>query len=267
MSVPIAVTIAGSDSSGGAGIQADLKSFSALGVYGASIVTAVTAQNTLGVSAIHDIPAKIVGEQIDSVMSDLEVAVVKIGMVANVDTINVIADKLEEYEITNVVLDPVMVAESGDVLVEPKAIEGIVNGLFPKASVVTPNLHEAVKLLGENEMAKSKDEMVRQAKAICELGAENVLVKGGHSKTKEACDVLIHKDKEYWFCQPFVETRNTHGTGCSLSSAIAAEIAKGEEIVKAVDIAKKWIHNGIKQADELDVGKGSGPIHHFHKFW
>lgn len=265
-SVSIAVTIAGSDSAGGAGIQADIKSFAARGVYGASVITAVTAQNTMGVSAVHNVPTEIVAKQIDAVFDDLDVGAVKIGMVSSVEIIQVIAQKLAEFEIKNVVLDPVMVAESGDSLIEQEAVEEIVSQLFPKALVVTPNLHEAAKLL-KTEIAKNKEEMKKQALQLSEMGSENVIVKGGHSGENQACDVLIHDKNEYWFCHPFVETQNTHGTGCSLSSAIAAEIAKGEKIVKATEIAKEWLHGAIANSDKLNVGKGCGPVNHFYKLW
>lgn len=266
MNVPIAVTIAGSDSGGGAGIQADLKSFSANRVYGASVITALTAQNTLGVSAIHDVPADFIAAQIDAVFSDLDVASVKIGMLSQIETIQTVSAGLDKYTPKFVVLDPVMVAESGDPLLAKDAINELVGNLFPRSTLITPNLHEAAKILNVG-MAKSREQMRVQARALHELGADSVLLKGGHSDDDEAADILISASGEKWFSAPRIDTKNTHGTGCSLSSAIAANLAHGAPMADAVARAKNWLTGAIKAADQLTIGKGHGPVHHFHNLW
>jgi len=264
---PIALTIAGSDSGGGAGIQADLKTFSALGVYGASVLTALTAQNTLGVSAIHDVPTDFVRAQIDAVFSDITINAIKIGMLSQPDIIETVAKGLIAHGAGAVVLDPVMVAESGDPLLAQDAVTSLVEHLFPLAAIITPNLHEAARLL-KAPAANSKPQMENQAAALIDLGARAVLLKGGHANTDEAADFLLTADGQAaWFSAPFVKTRNTHGTGCSLSSAIAAGMAKGLEIESAVETAKQWLFGAIAHADELGVGQGAGPVHHFYKVW
>ncbi|MBA5777736.1 bifunctional hydroxymethylpyrimidine kinase/phosphomethylpyrimidine kinase [Stappia sp. F7233] len=262
----IAVTIAGSDSGGGAGIQADLKTFSALGVYGASVITALTAQNTLGVSAIHDVPADFVAAQIDAVFSDLKVDAVKIGMLSQPAVIEAVGDGLVRHEISRIVLDPVMVAASGDPLVAPEAVSVLIERLLPVASLVTPNLPEAARLLGATP-ARNAAEMVGQARGLLALGARAVLLKGGHGEGRESADVLAVPDGETWFRAARHETRNTHGTGCTLSSAIAAGLAKGRSLTEAVADAKTYITAAIKAADELEIGAGHGPVHHFHRLW
>ena len=263
----IATTIAGSDSGGGAGIQADLKTFSALGVYGASVITALTAQNTKGVSAIHNVPADFIGAQIDAVFSDLSVDAVKIGMLSQPAIIEAVATGLGRHGQTKIVFDPVMVAESGDPLLAEDAVSSLVKHLFPIASVITPNLHEAARLL-ETNVADTNEKMELQAKELIELGARAVVIKGGHSKGADAADVLIDEDgSTHWFTAPFIGTKNTHGTGCSLSSAIAAEMAKGADMVSAVESAKKWLSTAISKADDLEIGNGAGPVHHFHRYW
>lgn len=261
-----ALTIAGSDSGGGAGIQADLKTFSALGVYGASVVTALTAQNTLGVTAIHEAPAAFVAAQIDAVFSDLSVDAVKIGMLASPALIAAVADGLGRWPTGPVVLDPVMVATSGDVLLVPEAIETLLARLFPLAGLVTPNLHEAARLTGRPP-ADTRGEMIRQGEVLLGLGARAVLVKGGHGTGAEAADVLLDGRGATWFAAPRHETRNTHGTGCSLSSAIAARLAVGRGLEEAIAEAKDWLTAAIRAADGLKVGRGNGPIHHFHALW
>ncbi len=265
-SVPIAVTIAGSDSGGGAGIQADLKSFSANEVYGASVITALTAQNTMGVNAIHDVPAEFIAEQMDAVFSDLAVDAVKIGMLSQVAAIRAVAGGLKRHNPLNVVLDPVMVAESGDPLLAEDAVSVLVQELFPLVQLITPNLHEAARILNKC-MAISRNDMQQQAEALLALGAEAVLLKGGHNEQDDAADILVTKLGEQWFSAPRINTNNTHGTGCSLSSAIAAFLARGLDMPGAVANAKNWLTGAIKAADSLDIGKGYGPIHHFHNLW
>jgi hydroxymethylpyrimidine/phosphomethylpyrimidine kinase len=263
---PIAVTIAGSDSSGGAGIQADLKTFAALGVYGASVIAALTAQNTRGVTAIHDVPAEFVTAQIDAVFSDLAVSAVKIGMLARRDVINAVAAGLDRWKATNVVLDPVMVATSGDRLLAPGAIDALKRELLPRARVVTPNLPEAAALLG-TEVATDEEAMLKQAQAILALGAQAVLIKGGHGAGAESVDFLFDGRQVTRFASRRIATRNTHGTGCTLSSAIAAGLAKRTDLMEATRAAKDYVTSAIAAADKLAVGHGHGPLHHFHATW
>ncbi len=262
----IALTIAGSDSGGGAGIQADLKTFSARGVYGASVLTALTAQNTHGVNAIHDVPAEFVTAQLDAVFSDLSVNAVKIGMLSQPNVIVAIAEALERYQPENIVLDPVMVAASGDPLLSQDAVAGLVEKLFPRADLITPNLHEAGWILN-CPVAQSEAEMASQARRLVELGARAVLLKGGHGEGVESADLLLFDQEIRWYRAPRHDTRNTHGTGCTLSSAIAAELAKNVNMADAVFAAKNYVSEAIKFADDLKIGGGHGPVHHFYAQW
>jgi hydroxymethylpyrimidine/phosphomethylpyrimidine kinase len=262
----IAVTIAGSDSGGGAGIQADLKTFSALNVYGASVITAVTAQNTQGVSAIHDVPAHIIAAQIDAVFSDLAVNAVKIGMLSAPVAIATVAAGLDRWRQTLVVLDPVMIATSGDRLLAPDAVALLKRDLIPRALLVTPNLHEAAALLDE-PLAKNETEMLAQAQALLGIGAKAVLIKGGHAQSADATDLLVTPSAVARFTAQKIDTANTHGTGCTLSSAIAAGLAKGLALAEAVADAKAYVTAAIDAADELSIGRGHGPVHHFHAWW
>jgi hydroxymethylpyrimidine/phosphomethylpyrimidine kinase len=265
MTVPIALTIAGSDSSGGAGIQADLKTFAAFGVYGASAITALTAQNTRGVSGIHPVPPDFVTAQMDAVFDDLDVAAVKIGMVAQSATIAAIAAALSRWTPQHIVLDPVMVATSGDRLLSTDAVSALREHLFPKASLITPNLPEAAALL-EESVASDETAITSQGRRLLAMGARAVLIKGGHGQGTESIDYLFRGDDIIALPASRISTRNTHGTGCSLSSAIAAGLAKGEPLETAVRDAKTWISAAIAAADRLGVGHGHGPIHHFHRF-
>ena len=258
---PIALSIAGTDPTAGAGLQADLKTFSALGVYGATVVTALVAQNTTGVQAIQEIPPAFVRTQMDSVFSDLAVAAV----------IEAVAGGLEAWigagTSTPVVLDPVMVAASGDPLIADEAVAVLTRRLFPLSLLITPNLFEAARLLG-TAVAESEAEMVDQGRALLDLGPAAVLIKGGHSGGAESADVLVQAGREpAWFRAPRVATRNTHGTGCTLSSAIAAGLAKGAGLDEAVGDAKRYIAAAIAAADRLEIGRGHGPVHHFHAVW
>jgi hydroxymethylpyrimidine/phosphomethylpyrimidine kinase len=262
----IDLTIAGSDSSGGAGIQADLKTFSALGVYGASVITALTAQNTLGVEGVHVVPPDFVRAQMRAVASDLAVGAIKIGMLATSAVIGAVAEGLGDFPEVPVVLDPVMVAASGDPLLEADAVEALRTVLIPHATLVTPNLAEAAILLGQS-VARSEYEMAAQALKLHETGARAVLIKGGHSAGEAAIDILLEGDEPVSFEAPRVETKNTHGTGCTLSAAIAAELAKGADLAEAVGAAKTYVTEAILAADELEIGKGRGPVHHFHAWW
>lgn len=253
------LTIAGSDSGGGAGIQADLKSFSAMGAYGASVITAVTVQNTRTVSAIHPVPDEIVAAQIDAVLADLDIAAIKIGMLGTSSLIEAVAAALKDYS-GPVVLDPVMVAKSGDILLADSAVDALRSQLFPRTYLLTPNLAEAHKLVG----AGSPHD---QASALIDLGVEAVLMKGGHATGETCTDHLITPSECRSFSKPRIQTRNTHGTGCSYSSAIAACLAEGMGLEDAVAHAHAWLNAAIQHADALDVGRGHGPVHHFHALW
>lgn len=275
---PIALTIAGSDSGGGAGIQADIKSFSANGVYGASVITAITAQNTIAVTAIHDVPSDIITAQLDAVFDDLNVAAVKIGMLSQSSTINAVANVLKKQKAKNnkinIVLDPVMTTTTGHTLISQDAIETLKQTLLPLATLLTPNLYETALLNGAS-IPVTKDDMLSQAQGILKLGAQAVLVKGGHNsdnaKSKQSTDLLLSSYDEAlieeWFSGKWIETNNSHGTGCSLSSAITANLAKGEKLSLAIKNAKTWLTGAIAASDELDIGQGSGPVHHFYKIW
>ena len=265
MSIPIALTIAGSDSSGGAGIQADLKTFAACGVYGASAITALTAQNTTGVTGIHDVPADFITAQIDAVFSDLDVKAVKIGMVARREAIEAIVAGLGRWAPKHVIVDPVMVATSGDRLLSPDAIDALRTKLFPRASLITPNLPEAAALLNES-IAESGQDIEQQGRRLLAMGCPAVLIKGGHGHGPESTDYLIDASAVIRLAAPRIATSNTHGTCCSLSSAIAAGLAKGRDLETAVRDAKAYVSAAIAAADRLDVGHGHGPIHHFHAF-
>ena len=262
----IALTIAGSDSGGGAGIQADLKTFSALGVYGASVITALTAQNTIGVQGIHDIPPDFVARQMESVFSDLAVNAVKIGMLSVPDTIEAVAAGLARWFAGPVVLDPVMVAASGDALLTQTAVATLKARLLPRADLLTPNLPEAARLL-ETTVATDEAAMLAQGKALLALGPKAVLMKGGHGEGPEAVDLLIMPGETLRLATPRIPSLNSHGTGCTLSSAIAAGLAKGVPLPEAVRSAKTYIQAAIAAADRLDIGRGHGPTHHFHAFW
>ena len=262
----IALTIAGSDSGGGAGIQADLKTFSALGVYGASVVTALTAQNTQGVSAIHDVPEQFVTAQMDAVFSDLDVGAVKIGMVSQGAVIEAIAAGLERWRQSKVVVDPVMIAASGDKLLADDAIEVLKRALIPRALVITPNLPEAAALLGA-PIARNETEMREQGERLLALGPKSVLIKGGHGSGPESVDLLIEPSAFARLAADRIATQNTHGTGCTLSSAIAAGLAKGLALSEAVGAAKRYVTDALIAADRLRIGSGHGPTHHFHAWW
>jgi len=266
MTTSIALTIAGSDSSGGAGIQADLKTFAALGVYGASVITALTAQNTRGVTAIHDVPAGFIAAQIDAVFTDLDVRAVKIGMLSQVAAIEAVADGLDRHAAHNVVLDPVMVATSGDRLLAANAVAALRARLIPRALVITPNLPEAAALL-DRPVACDEAAMEAQARALLALGPQAVLIKGGHGKTRESVDLLVDAGGVTRLSAPRIATRNTHGTGCTLSSAIAAGLARGLDLASAARAAKAYVTDAIAGADVLEVGHGHGPLHHFHALW
>jgi hydroxymethylpyrimidine/phosphomethylpyrimidine kinase len=262
----IALTIAGSDSSGGAGIQADLKTFAALGVYGACVITALTAQNTQRVAAIHDVPTDFIAAQIDAVFSDLDVGAVKIGMLSRAASIEAVARGLVRHKANNIVLDPVMIATSGDRLLAPDAVGALRRMLIPRALMVTPNLAEAAALTGAS-LARNEAEMEVQAREILSLGARTVLIKGGHGHGDESVDLLIGQGEVLRLSAQRIATKNTHGTGCTLSSAIAAGLAKGLDFIAATQEAKAYVTAAIANADRLQVGHGHGPLHHFYTQW
>ncbi len=263
---PIAVTIAGSDSSGGAGIQADLKTFSALGVYGASVIAALTAQNTNGITAVHAVPPEFVAAQMDAVFSDLAVGAVKIGMLGEAGVIAAVTAGLDRHRQMNVVLDPVMVASSGRRLLAPDAVDALRRELLPRALVITPNLPEAAALL-DVDAARDEADMRCQAERLIALGANAVLMKGGHGAGPESADLLVTATGSVRVVSARIATRNTHGTGCTLSAAIAAGLAKGLGLADAVQAAKAYTTAAIAAADRLAVGSGPGPLHHFHRWW
>lgn len=262
----VALTVAGSDSSGGAGIQADIKTFSALGVYGASAITALTAQNTRGVEGVMPVPPEFVLAQMRAVASDLDVGAIKIGMLATSDIIEAVATGLDAFPGTLVVLDPVMVATSGDLLLDEDAADLLRERLVPRATILTPNLAEGAVLLDEPE--ESREQMLEgRAIRLRDLGAGAVLLTGGESMAETALDIFADEAGVQRIEAPRHETKNTHGTGCTLSAAIAAELAKGECLDKAVKIAKMYVTAAIIAADEIAVGQGRGPVHHFHSLW
>lgn len=259
-----ALTIAGSDSGGGAGIQADLKTFAALGVYGMSVLTSITAQNTVGVQGIYDLPPEFVGLQIDSVLTDIGADAVKTGMLSNTKIIALVAEKLRRYQVENLVIDPVMIAKSGDPLLREEAHVTLVHDLFPLAKVVTPNLHEA-RVLSRLPIS-NLEEMKEAAKAIHRLGPQNVVVKGGHLE-RESVDLLYDGRQFLELPGPRVETKNDHGTGCTFASAIAAGLAKGQDVPTAVKAAKEYITQALQGAIDWQLGQGHGPVHHFFALW
>ncbi|RYZ99048.1 MAG: bifunctional hydroxymethylpyrimidine kinase/phosphomethylpyrimidine kinase [Moraxellaceae bacterium] len=262
---PIAMTIAGSDSGGGAGIQADLKTFAALGVYGCSAIASLTAQNTLGVQDVFPIPPAFVQAQIQSVLSDIQVSAIKTGMLATSDIISAVAHSLAGNDIP-LVLDPVMVATSGDRLLAEDAISTLIEKLIPRATLLTPNLLEAAALLNA-KVANSVDEMEHQAKQLLMMGAQAVLIKGGHAKGNESTDLLLTHGGVELFSATRINTKNTHGTGCTLASAIAAGIAKKLTLRDAVAEAKDYLHNALLHSTTLSIGQGSGPVHHFYNYY
>ncbi|MDO9382901.1 MAG: bifunctional hydroxymethylpyrimidine kinase/phosphomethylpyrimidine kinase [Hyphomicrobiaceae bacterium] len=257
---PIALTIAGSDPSGGAGIQADLKTFAAFKVYGAAVLTALTAQNTRGVDGVMGVPPDFIAQQIASVASDLKVSAVKTGMLGDTATVEAVARAIERHGLHPLVVDPVMVATSGDVLLSPDAIAAVRTILLPLADLLTPNLHEAAKLTGQ-EIAVTPDQMASQGAQLLALGAKAVLVKGGHG-SGDAVDVLVTPHGTRAYTSPRIDTRNTHGTGCTLSAAVAAGLARGHDVETAVGDAKAYVWQGLLAGKSLTVGSGNGPLDH-----
>lgn len=277
----VAFTIAGSDSGGGAGIQADIKTFSSLGVYATSAITALTAQNTVGVQGVHEIPTEFVAQQIKSVCTDIDIKATKIGMLANAEIVTQVCKSIEEFSLKPLVLDPVMVAQSGDRLLSASAVHHIKQDLIPLATIITPNLHEAAVLLDSSiaDILKDTDAALQE---LLDLGAPAVLLKGGHANdlTTDGPQKDQQQVVDYFatsstasapettlYNKQLVPTTNTHGSGCTLAAAITAYLALGEDLTPAVTKANKFIDDAIKAADNLAIGKGSGPVHHCHKWW
>lgn len=263
------LSIAGSDSGGGAGIQADLKTFSAIGCYGMTVITALTAQNTTGVTGIHAVPPEFAAEQMDAIYTDIGTDAVKIGMLYSAELIQVVAERLRHYKVGNIVLDPVMIAQSGHKLVQDDAVEAIKSHLMPLATVVTPNVPEAEVMCGRS--LKGAGEIEAAAKTLVEHGSEAVLIKGGHNEGGESTDLLYFKQNNRTVELPAqrIATRNNHGTGCTLSAAIAAYLAKGADVESAVCDAKAYITAAIGAGADYQLGRdhGHGPVHHFFRFW
>jgi hydroxymethylpyrimidine/phosphomethylpyrimidine kinase len=262
--IPNILAIAGSDPSGGAGIQADIKAISANGGYAMAVITALTAQNTKGVTAVEMVTLAMIRAQIEAIRSDSTVHAIKVGMLGSADIINAVVEAIDGLRVP-LVIDPVMVAKSGHRLLRPDAVTAL-RGMLPRATVITPNLPEAADLLLMPE-ATSRDEMVVQAEALLALGPQAVLLKGGHLAGAESSDLLATQAGLRWFVGPRHHTRHTHGTGCTLSSALAAQLGRGRPLADASERAKRYVADAIAHADALTVGTGHGPVHHFHDFF
>lgn len=261
------LTIAGSDSGGGAGIQADLKTFAALGCYGMSVITAITAQNTIGVSGIHPVPVEIITRQMEAVFTDIGTDAVKIGMLHSAEVIAAVARCLSRYEVPNVVLDPVMVAKSGDKLLKDDAIEALLQYLLPRVDLITPNLPETQVLVGRPVTTIAH--MEAAGKELLERGCRAVLVKGGHLPGSQVVDLLFVKGRPgpLYLESTRIPTRNSHGTGCTLSSAIATYLAQGQSLEKAVQLAREYLIQALSSGKDYALGQGHGPVHHFYAWW
>lgn len=256
------LSIAGSDCSGGAGIQADIKTFAALGCFGMSVIVSVVAENTSRVISVQDVTPNVIKDQIDAIFEDIEVDAVKVGMLSGIDSMKAVADKLREYNPPNIVIDPVMIAKGGCALMAPAALDTLKDEIIPLSFILTPNIPEAEIITGTG--INTIPDMKKAAKMINEMGAENVLIKGGHLQG-DAVDILFDGKEFALFSSQRIDTKNTHGTGCTLSSAITANLACGIELHKAVEEAKKYITMAIKYS--LNIGKGHGPLNHFYEFY
>ncbi|WP_433871706.1 bifunctional hydroxymethylpyrimidine kinase/phosphomethylpyrimidine kinase [Saccharopolyspora sp. CA-218241] len=264
--IPNVLTIAGTDPSGGAGVQADLKAFSAHGAYGMSVITALVAQTTTGVAEVHEVPPEFVRTQLDTLLDDVRVDAVKIGMLGGAGVIRAVVEVLDRYAPPVVVLDPVMVAKSGDRLLAPDAVGVLREELLPRVDLITPNLPEAADLLGEPELGAVAG-MADQAARLAGLGAKQVLLKGGHLADESSVDLFLGDGGTRELSGDRVRTRNDHGTGCTLSAAIAALRPQRADWFTAVREAKEYLTSALRAADRLDVGRGHGPVHHFHRWW
>ncbi|PPI88330.1 bifunctional hydroxymethylpyrimidine kinase/phosphomethylpyrimidine kinase (plasmid) [Candidatus Pantoea edessiphila] len=260
------LSIAGSDPSGGAGIQADLKTFSALGVYGTTVITTLTAQNTYGVQSIYPISASCVDAQLESIFNDIHIHSIKIGLLSKANIVEIIIKKIIKYQIPWIVLDTVMIAKNGYKLVDKKALNIIKEKLIPLVSIITPNLIEAALLL-DGIPAKNEEQIINQGKKLLSLGCKVVIIKGGHLLGPSSPDWFITQNQEIRISSNRVNTKNTHGTGCTLSAAIAAKIPYCKDWLQAFKEAKTWIYQTLINANNLSIGKGSGPLHHFYKWW
>ncbi len=261
-----ALSIAGTDPSGGAGIQADLKTFSALGAYGTSVITALVAQNTCGVQSVSPVSPDFVVAQLDSVLNDVRIDSVKIGMLHDSDIVEEVAKRLQQTAIPWRVLDTVMLAKSGDPLLSERAVKTLRERLLPQVSLITPNLAEAAALL-DCKISRDENEMRQQGRALLEMGCQAVLMKGGHLIDEESPDWLLTPELEQRFSAPRVPTKNTHGTGCTLSSALAALRPRHQDWITTIHEARQWLQGALEQADTLEVGEGVGPVHHFYRWW
>lgn len=265
LNTPIVLTIAGSDSGGGAGIQADIKAISATGSYACSVITVITSQNTLSVSAIFPIPLEHVESQLDAVFSDLNIVAVKVGMLADSDIINVVVKKLKQYQPKFLVVDPVMVTTSGDLLLAPSAIETLKTQLLPMADLITPNLPEAAVLINA-EIPKNQQAMFDMVAPLRQLGLNAVLLKGGFlTQESNSDDLLICAEHIEMLEEKRIQSNNTHGTGCTLSSAIASYLAQGNDLLTSIQLAKNYLTQALVAAEQITIGKGRGPVHHFFK--
>jgi len=266
-----ALTIAGSDSGGGAGIQADLKTFSALGCYGMSALTALTAQNTKAVEAVFAISPEFVSQQVRTVVKDIGVDAIKIGMLNSADIVHVVAGVLQEVDCKHIVLDPVMVAKSGDKLLQDAAVKALKHKLLPLSSIITPNIPEAEVLL--EQKIKTNTDIENAGRKLLQMGPGAVLIKGGHSasQNRESSDLLTYRDdhalQKEWISSNRIQTKNTHGTGCTFSSAIAAHLARGFGLLESVHKSKNYITRAIQSGAAYRTGGGHGPVHHFHNYW
>jgi hydroxymethylpyrimidine/phosphomethylpyrimidine kinase len=264
----IALTIAGFDGSGGAGIQADLKTFSALGCYGASVLTALPIQNTTGIKSVYEIPQQCIEEQLHSILEDIEIDAIKIGMLHRPEVIDTLTDILKEYSCKKVVLDPVLMAKNGFPLLTVEAVDAMKKKLFPMITLLTPNLPEASALLQRE--VRTVDQMKQAAFDLANMGPQAIVIKGGHLEEEICKDCLVVRHPQpqtYWFSSPRVETKNTHGTGCTFSAAITAYLAKGLTIPEAVEKAKTYLSHCIEAGSQFKVGNGNGPLHHFSYLW
>ncbi|PPI86264.1 bifunctional hydroxymethylpyrimidine kinase/phosphomethylpyrimidine kinase [Candidatus Pantoea edessiphila] len=260
------LSIAGTDPTGGAGIQADLKTFSALGVYGTTVITSLIAQNTCGVQSVYPVRSSFVEKQLESIFSDINIHSMKIGLLSKHSIIKVVIEKINKYQIPLVVLDTVINSSDGKQLLDKNAIKILKNRLLPLVSIITPNLPEAAVLLNSFE-AKNEKQIIEQGKQLLSMGCKAVIMKGGHLSGKLSTDWFITPKKSIKIDDIRINTKNTHGTGCTLSAAIAAKIPNCKDWFQAVYEAKKWLQKAIIHGDSLLIGKGMGPVHHFHEWW
>ncbi|AHF92663.1 phosphomethylpyrimidine kinase [Opitutaceae bacterium TAV5] len=265
--IPNLLTIAGVDPSGGAGVFADLKTFSALGAYGTGVIAALTAQNTQGVTGVQPVPVAFIVQQIDTLFADVRIDAVKLGMLGDAATVTTVADGLRRHHVRRLVVDPVMVAKSGHHLLAREAVDALRREILPLAEVLTPNLPEAAVLLGNRPAPRTLDEMRDAARALRALGPRIIMLKGGHLDGPESIDIVDDGRAQYELRAPRVSTKNTHGTGCTLSAAIAALLPHAADPIDAIRAAKDYISKAIAASGQLDVGHGHGPVHHFHALW